>query len=140
MKPPQKTSYNLGGNFPNSKNKKNPLWKNVFYFRKLNILAQKCLIKLFYTLNKTPLGETGFLNNLYHLLAVQASTFLIPPFRSRVSQDTFGILPLTVKYLFNLWGAIPTQPLLRGAEDFPRGSIYLKDVPLFTFLAYLQLV
>ena len=33
--------------------------------------------KLFYTLNKTPLGETGCLSNLYYLLAAQKSSFLI---------------------------------------------------------------
>ena len=35
------------------------------------------------TLNKTPLGETGCLNNLYYLLAAQASSFL-PPFHSQL--------------------------------------------------------
>ena len=38
-----------------------------------NFLALKSLIKLFYTLDKTPLGETGCLSLLYHLLAAQAS-------------------------------------------------------------------
>ena len=43
------------------------------------IHAQKNLIKLFHALNKTyalsksPLGETGYLSNLYYLLASQAS-------------------------------------------------------------------
>ena len=32
-------------------------------------------IKLFYTLNKTPLGETGCLSNIYYLLASQSSSF-----------------------------------------------------------------
>ena len=36
-------------------------------------------IKLFYALNKTPLGETGCLSNLYYLLAAQASSSLIHP-------------------------------------------------------------
>ena len=35
---------------------------------------KKLLIKFFYTLNKTPLGETGYLSNLYYLLAAQASS------------------------------------------------------------------
>ena len=35
----------------------------------------KNLIKLFYTLNKTPLGKTGCLTNLYYLLAAQGSSF-----------------------------------------------------------------
>ena len=34
---------------------------------------KKNLINLFYTLNKTPLGEAGSLSNLYFLLAVQVS-------------------------------------------------------------------
>ena len=38
---------------------------------------KKDLIKLFYTLNKNPLGETGCLTNLHYLLAAQASGFLI---------------------------------------------------------------
>ena len=37
------------------------------------------MLKTFYALNKTPLGETGCLNNLYYLLAAQASAFLIQP-------------------------------------------------------------
>ena len=51
--------------------------KKFLYFRKWNFLVPKNLIKLFYTLDKTPLGETGCLNNLYYLLAGQASSFLI---------------------------------------------------------------
>ena len=35
----------------------------------------KILMKLFYTLNKTLLGETGSSSNLYYLLANQASGF-----------------------------------------------------------------
>ena len=39
-----------------------------------------CPIKLIlYTLNKTPLGETGCLSNLYYLLPAQAPSFLIHP-------------------------------------------------------------
>ena len=37
------------------------------------------LKKPFYALNKTPLGETGCLSNLYYLLAAQASSFVIYP-------------------------------------------------------------
>ena len=40
-------------------------------FFKLSSL--KKLNKTFYTLNKTPLGETGCLSKLYYLLAAQAS-------------------------------------------------------------------
>ena len=56
---------------------KKQLWKNFLYFGKWNFLALKNLIKLFYTLNKTPLGVTRCLSNLYYLLAAQASSFLI---------------------------------------------------------------
>ena len=45
------------------------------------------------TLNKTPLGETGCLSNLYFLLADQAFSLLIHhPFSNAISQDTFGTL------------------------------------------------
>ena len=33
---------------------------------------------MFYALNKTRLGETGCLSNLYYSQAAQASSFLIP--------------------------------------------------------------
>ena len=56
---------------------KKQLWKNFLYFGKWNFLALKNLVKPFYTLNKTPLGVTGCLSNLYYLLAAQASSFLI---------------------------------------------------------------
>ena len=39
----------------------------------LKLSSLKKLNKTFYTLNKTPLGETGCLRNLYYLLAAQAS-------------------------------------------------------------------
>ena len=48
------------------KKKTNHSEKNFLYFGKWNYLAQKNLIKLFYALNKTPLGKTGCLNNLYY--------------------------------------------------------------------------
>ena len=49
-------------------------------------LAPKNLIKLFYTLNKTPLGETVCLSNLYYLLASPAFSFLIhDPFPNTVT-------------------------------------------------------
>ena len=43
----------------------------------MELSSPKKLIKLFYTLNQTPLGVTGCLRNLYCLLAIQASNFLI---------------------------------------------------------------
>ena len=55
----------------------------------LSTLLVKNLIKLFYILNKTPLGEIEYLSSLYYLLAVQASSFFnSPPFPNTVSQDT----------------------------------------------------
>ena len=56
---------------------KNSLWKNFLYFDKRNIQAPKKLIKLFYALNKIPLGEIGWLSNHYFFLAAEASRFLI---------------------------------------------------------------
>ena len=63
--------------------------KKFLYFRKrnflatkklnetfLNFLASKNFIKLFDTLNKTPVGESGCLRSLY-LLAAKAFSFLI---------------------------------------------------------------
>ena len=37
--------------------------------------SPKTYLTIFYTLNKTPLGETGRLSNNYYLLAAQASIF-----------------------------------------------------------------
>ena len=52
----------------------------------MKLSKPKNLIKLFYTLNKTPIGETGCLSSLYYLLAAQAPSFLIhPPFLNTVS-------------------------------------------------------
>ena len=69
-----------------SKNKNNPPVKKFLSFKKwnfspqkklnktfLNFLAPKIYMKLFYTLDKTPSGETGCLSNVYYLLAFQAS-------------------------------------------------------------------
>ena len=70
--------------------------------------------------------------------------FNSPPFPNTVSQDTFGNLPLSVQYLFDLPchvigdQVLLTQPLLREAENFLRGGMYLKDLPLPTYLAWLQ--
>ena len=50
--------------------------KKFLYFRKQNFLApEKYLIERFYTLNKTPLGETGCLSNPFYLMVAQASGF-----------------------------------------------------------------
>ena len=104
-------------------------------------------MKPFYTLNKTSLGETGCLRNLFYLLAAKASSFFnSPPFVLTVSQDTFGTLPLTVQYLTELRDDMPchcspstSHPSLPSeADHFPMGGKNPnKDVPLSTFLAYL---
>ena len=76
-----------------------PTLKKFLYFGKWNFLDLKNFIKHFYTLNKTPLGETECLSNLYFLLAVQASSFLTHPlFPNTVIQDAFGTLLLTVQF------------------------------------------
>ena len=143
--------------FQAQKAKKYLTKKNLLHFRKWGFLALENLIKLFYTLNKILLGETGCLRSLYYLLTAQASSFLIQaPFPNKVSQDTFGILLLsqdtfgtllqTVQYLCDFWVAMPRHwspsasypTLSREAEDYPRGGKYPKDVPLSTFLATLQ--
>ena len=72
--------------------------------------------------------------------------FNSPPFPNTVSKDSFGTLLLTVQYLYDLRDAMPHHwlpstyhpTLSREAEDFPRGDKYPKDVPLLTFLAYLE--
>ena len=45
----------------------------------MELSSPKNLIKPFYTLNKTPLGETGCLSHLYYLLPAHAPCFLIDP-------------------------------------------------------------
>ena len=101
---------------------------------------------------KTPLRETekldaSALSNLHYLLPVQGSSFSIHlTFSRTVSWFTFGTLPLNMQYLCDKQGAISwhwspstSHPnLYREEENFPRGLNYLKDVPLPTFLAYLQ--
>ena len=49
-----------------------PLLKNYYISWNGTFLSPKNLMKPFYTLNKTPLGETGCSSNLYYLLAAQA--------------------------------------------------------------------
>ena len=102
----------------------------------MKLSKSKNLIKLFYTLNKTPIGETGCLSSLYYLLAAQAPSFLIhPPFLNTGSQETFRTLLLTVQYsqdtmsLCHHWSRSTYHPTLsREAEDFPRGGMYPEDV------------
>ena len=56
-----------------------------FIFQEIELSCSKKLN----TLNKTPLGETGCLSNLYYLLVAQASNFLIhSPFPNTLSWTT----------------------------------------------------
>ena len=118
--------------------------KKFLTFSKMELLALKNLIKLIYTHNKTPLGETGCLSNLYYLLAAQAYSSLIP----KHSQDTFDTLPLNVQYVCDLpdamhrhWSPSTSHPTLPWEpENFPQDGKYPKNAPLPTFLAYMQLV
>ena len=61
-------------------------------------------------------------------------------FPNTLSEATNGILTLTVTYGVPCHSigheALPTQPLPREAEDFPRGDKYPKDVPIPTYLNY----
>ena len=104
-------------------------------------------VKLFYALNKTPLGETGCLSNLYYLLAVQAFSFLIHlPFQTWSVRTSLvphhSLCGACVAYKTPCYDifhqVLPAQPVPRDAESFPRGSKYPKDVSLPKFLAYLQ--
>ena len=149
----------------------------LFSFKKLNKNSlplkssyisrnEKHLIKFFYTLNKTLLGETGCLSNLYYLLAVQASSFLIhflwltwhrvaPEVSTLISlflslirhhprPEVTTLISYKLCYLQDTLPcqksplSLPTKLVPREAKEFPRGDKYPKDVPLHTFLAYLQ--
>ena len=107
------------GTFQAQKSKENPLL----------VKALKILIKMFYTINKTPFKETGCLNNLSYLLTAQASSFLIqPPFLNAVSQDTFGNPRFTMQYLCHLQDSMPhhwspsisNPTLIQGSRGFPQ--------------------
>ena len=88
-------------------------------------------------LNKTCLGESGCLSNLYYLLAAQASNFLIcslsrtqsirPHLVASTSPCspcvTYGRLCHSISHQ-----VLPTQPLPREAQDFPRGGKCLQLV------------
>ena len=79
------------------------------------------------------------------IYTAQASRFLIQRglkkegnFLNTVSENTFGTIPLSVQYLYDLRNFMPRHwstttfkaTLPREAEDVPRGSKYPKDVPL----------
>ena len=98
---------------------------------------------LIFSLNKTPLGETGTLT--FYLLVAQASSFLIhPPFPTQsvrlplVTYPSLCSTCVTYRTLCHAIGhqVLPTQPLPREVEDFPRGDKYFKHVPPPTYLIY----
>ena len=114
-----------------------------------NFLVSKNLMKLnfFFPLDKTPLGETGCLSNLYYLLAAQASSFnSSPPLpkRSQLGHTSYPTPQCPAPVLLQdatlgHWLPSDSHPSLpREAEDFPKGGKYPKDMPLPTFLAYFQ--
>ena len=125
--------------------------KNFLIFQEMELSPPKNLINLLYTLNKTPLGveaQVGCLSNLYYWLAAQVSRFLIHfPFQNTsvggplVPYHSLCSTCVTYRSRYHAIGhqMRPAQPFLpRGAEDFPGGDKYPGNVPLLTFLAYLQ--
>ena len=97
-------------------------------------------------LNSTP-TTFGFLL----VLVVQASSFLMhqtphphPPFPTQsvrlplVTYPSLCNICVTYRALHHTSGdqMLPTQPLAREAEDFPRGEKYFKHVPLLSYLIY----
>ena len=81
----------------------------------------------------TLLGETGCLSNLYYLLAARASSF------SNHSLSYHSLCSTCVIYETRHWSPSTSHPTIPGeAEDLARGGKYPKDMPVPTFLAYLQ--
>ena len=101
---------------------------------------------LIFNLNKTPLGETGCLNNPYFLLTdcLGIYFFYSPPFPvSRLPLDTYPSLCstcVTYRVLCHAIGfqVLPAQALPKEVEEFPRGDRYFKHVSPPTYLIYLS--
>ena len=101
---------------------------------------------LIFNLNKTPLGETGCLSNPYFLLTGCSGIqfFDSPPFPTQSVRPPLVTYPslcstcVTYKTLCHAIGhqVLPTQPLPREVEDFPRGDKRFKYVPPPTYLIY----
>ena len=98
---------------------------------------------LTFSLNKTPLGETGCLSNPYFLLTGSSGIqfFDSPPFPTqsvRLPLVTYPSLCSTYRTLCHAIGhqVLHTQLLSREVEDFPRGDKYFKHVPPPTHLIY----
>ena len=122
--------------------KKNPAPKKCPIFREMELCSTR-LNKTFYTLDKTTLGETGWLTSLYYLLAAQVSSFLIHPHSQTQSVRT----PLAPYHTLcnNLYDlqmpchtishqALPTQHFL-GVQ---RISLGVASILRMCFLSYLQ--
>ena len=101
---------------------------------------------LIFNLNKIPLGETGCLSNPYFLLTgCLGNQFLIhSPFSTQSVRLPLVIYPslcstcVTYRTSYHAIGhqLLPTQPLTREAEDFPRSDKYFKHAPPLTYLIY----
>ena len=93
----------------------------------------------------TPLGESGCLGNSYFtywlpkhpvfwFTLTQSVRLPMVTYPSLCSPCvTYGTLCHAIGHQ-----VLPTQPLPREAEDFPRGDNHSKHVPLPTYLAWLQ--
>ena len=103
---------------------------------------------LTFNFNKTPLGEIGCLGNPYFLLTgcLGIQFFDSPPSPTQPTRLSLVTYPslcstcMTYRTPCHSIGhqVVPTQPLPREAEDFPRGGKHSKHVPLLTYLARLQ--
>ena len=101
---------------------------------------------LIFSLNNTPLGETGCLSSPYFLLTGCSGIqfFYSPPFPTQsvrlplVTYPSLCSTCVTYRTLCHAIGhqVLPTQPLPREGEDFPRGDKYFKHVSPPTFLIY----
>ena len=94
---------------------------------------------------KTPLGETGYLGNPYfiHWLPKHPLFWFTLTQSVRLPMITYPSLCSPCVTYGTLCHAIdhqvlPTQPLSREAEDFPRGDKYFKHVPPLIYLICLS--
>ena len=108
------------------------------------LLGWLLLLWLFLNFN---LNKTGCLSNLYFLLTgcLVAPAFLIHPFFPTgsvrlplVTDPSLCSTCVTYRTLYHAIGhqVLPTQPLPREVEDFPRSDKYFKHVPPPTYLIY----
>ena len=101
---------------------------------------------LIFSLNKTPLGETGCQSNPYFFtygLLRRVYSPLFPTQSVRLPLVTYPSLCSTCVTYRTLYHAIghqvlPTQPLPREVEDFRMDDKHFKHVPPPTYLIYLS--